>query len=372
MGFSESKNNNGNYKVKSWESFNSPAGNNFWAYKGSKVISWDDYLAPNNTNIAGTKLKSGYENTFSSWTFKTTSFLENNSPAYIFKPGYYPQFTGGVTYYGTNKVFHVSRSNKHLIIDDKTYSPSDFKDGVIPTWIYVILQGGGGGGGYGGWGIGEGDGSGGGGGACIIGILKMPSNWYFSPGSGGAGGGSSGGTIDSKNGGDGSPSIIGYFTEDQIIAYGGKGGAYRGAGGAGGETYISPDNPFQFIPLHIVPGGRGGKQYDFSKSTAEDVSSALVYHSAFSDNEYCKLSLSYHSHGKWKSGGYSGPGGASQFGDGGDSGDNDNASGGYNCQGESGTKGSGGGGSRYYFGQYHGGGPGGAGFITLYLGLKEE
>ncbi len=379
------------HQITVWDSYKHGNDANFWAYRGAPYVYSDlFYDKVSDSYIGGTSCSSTYATTqpFSNWCSTVDYYYDISNPnekMYLFKPGCYPQFTGDLVLQTYGKAYYVERTDSDFIIknaDGKElyhYTISNFKDHTIPKVIYVELQGGGGGGGCGGSSIGGGDGSGGGGGGYIAGILSMPGNWYFSTGHYGIGGTNWSGY--NRYGTDGGDTYIGYYDQVEIVAYGGQGGNYRdtdqhsrkGLGGLGGGTYVNSSNHFNFITIRAVSGGNGGTQYDGSKSSATGVGGGTFYHPCFGDDLNGKLSLSEHGPGRWKSGKYCGPGGASQMANGGDSGDNDNGSAGWNCGGGSGQDGSGGGGGRYYFPSIDAlkntGGNGGPGLIILHLGL---
>lgn len=81
------------------------------------------------------------------------------------------------------------RTDDELVIGDMTYGPSDFRDGVIPEYVYALVYGAGGGGA--GTKAGSGTGAAGGGSGSLVGSvinLKESYDLHLTVGTGGAGG----------------------------------------------------------------------------------------------------------------------------------------------------------------------------------------
>ena len=272
-------------------------------------------------------------------------------------PHYYTTSTSNVK---------LTRTTSSLTIGSSSYKSSDFKDGVIPKWVYFLAIGAGGGGG---------------------------GTTASSDASGGGAGGWCGGLIN----------LEGYSTLILKCGAGGKGGyksetnsAYAGAGTAGGATVVGLENGTTYFLM--ANGGMYGRNGTSVAGSGGSYSNSCGY---------CK---SGGSGGSGSKGDTTSGGGSADTGNlrvtegsttlrssadhhiyvtisvplGGSNGDTDESggcgsslmgtggAGGYtsttqsNNYGKAGGTGAGGGGARYYLGRYNKGGNGGDGAILLW------
>ena len=161
------------------------------------------------------------------------------------------------------------QDNKLVLSSTKTTAAVDFRDGVVPNRMILVLQAAGGGGGASSnvfaahWCIGGGNGGAGGSGACFAVVLNTEklkensSNYYtIKIGSGGAGGfgDSAGGYIELLTGSgaiyggvgaDGGSSSLSFNGTELIVASGGGGGGrasgYNTGGPGGGGSITKSD-----------------------------------------------------------------------------------------------------------------------------------
>lgn len=172
--------------------------------------------------------------------------------------------------------FNISVTDSSLTIGSTTYPASHFRNGVIPSYIGVMLCGGGGG--AGGYGCDKGDkdgynvtqGGGGGGGGVMLLVINI--NALISVVIGSGGGGGSTGSSDSRpstgsTGGTGGQTILNFLSGATAGCYGGAGGkggkgnsgsndSVWGDGGAGGTSWCN-EAYSAYSPTHIS-GGKGG------------------------------------------------------------------------------------------------------------------
>lgn len=182
------------------------------------------------------------------------------------KKGYYPTLEETLSNYfwwtGTAGTYTITRSDSQLKVGSTTYSPSEFRDGVIPSQVALFLAAGGSGGG--GWSYYKKDkdnfpavpGAGGGaGGFCLLWIdLTVSGTKVITVGAGGAAGsnGTSGKTSKGSAGGKGGESNY---------TVGGTKTLYCYAGVAGSAATVSDGS----YSLPGIPIG-GGSSYNYNST----------------------------------------------------------------------------------------------------------
>jgi hypothetical protein len=216
------------------------------------------------------------------------------------KKGYYPTFKKKLWYSSTPNAngYALTRTDSSLTIGSSTFKTSDFRDGVIPHELIVLLVGaGGGGGGIGRFSPGKDKdgfyaivGGAGGGGAICVGRIRLYDGftYYITVGSGGTAGTNKDEAADATGGTGGTGgSCSVYHTKAAIAANcilsagggtGGTGGAPKGdsdctpgTGGAGGSGSIK--STIHNINGQCVSGG-GGNYFNNHNRTAV---AALTY-----------------------------------------------------------------------------------------------
>jgi hypothetical protein len=214
-------------------------------------------------------------------TYETTltipNYLIGATPVTVTKRGYFPTPSNGPFWTAKScEVFTVTRTDTSLTISGSvsastvTYGKDDFRSGVIPHELLVLIVAGGGGGG--GCGYYENEdkdmvkvagGAGGGGGVSIVRVnIDEPICIQVGgPGMGGTNGSSS--KISSgTNGGSGSNSSIRYKTEKGAIII-------QVIGGSGGEGSKGGDKTFT-----VGKGGSGGAKGTLNTQIAAAIAGA--------------------------------------------------------------------------------------------------
>lgn len=328
-------------------------------------------------------------------------FSYPNQPQFIAR-GSYPQFTKCLaksTDYGLGNYTLKIVSNKLEVAcpNGTVYFEADeFKDGIIPDRLLVVMSGAGGGGGANSGGlagmifpIAGADGGGGGSGAFVCAVintrkLKESASNYFKiwVGSGGergypkvdsahtqTGGGSA--WWDGLSGSSGGATTI-YINNTQLVSAGGGGGG-SGAGTHGNITTAS-GGAAGTVTKHKNPGedywivsSESGKKGGNARSGGPGTDEKTVYcvNTSKKAESINWIKVGGYSGGSWagSSSGGSGGGAASYFGPGGNGGSNVNS-----CQGKapSSGQGGGGGGARYHAYGSYAGGDGADGYLAIY------
>lgn len=247
-----------------------------------------------------------------------------------------------------------------------SYSPTDFKDGVIPSRLIVEMWGGGGGGGSSSLSA-SGQGGGGGGYICTVLNLDIP-NITIITGQGGNGGNTGGGIDKVESGEGGGTTKISYnqsgmpgYETTLLAAYGGEGGSYTGTletPAAGGHVYINPGTKDSLVyVLKHINGAYGGTK----NFPAHGIYPTTIYATNKTTDKIGLNVLAYGNATGGETTGENGGGGGAAVGN---KGGNQGAA---FSDGEPGQgTGAGGGGGRYTFATIKKGGNGRPGLIKFY------
>lgn len=206
-----------------------------------------------------------------------TGYQINGTTCTAVAIGHMPKITNSPFWStSTPGTYTLTRTNSQLKIGSSTYSPSDFRDGVIPKSVVIFVVGGGGGGGGNGYfeqskGVYARtcSGAGGGGGYAAVRVdISANSTWTIKVGQGGAAGSDGSATANSSGatGGEGYDSYAkasGVSTSTAIGGggFGGKpgngssGSSSVGAGGNGGTGSVNNG------AIGAKGNGGGGNQY---------------------------------------------------------------------------------------------------------------
>lgn len=366
-----------------------PVNKILYNYENSPVEYVTDFR-DNNNYFCGTVATNTWHNV------ATSSILDYfhdslGMPSYVAR-GSYPQFKSLLYQSTASGSFNIYIEDNKLKIGHREFNATDFKDGIVPDRLIVILSGAGGGGGSNGGGFPLGfpvlgaDGGSGGSGACVCvvlntALLKESADNKFSitVGSGGSGGVT---FINQDtyswgwgNGSYGGSSTIKFNNTILVTAYGGGGGSGAPSGsttqpngGSAGTVEINTNPGTYYWWLKTSSGGnayfngKAGKKGGGGDGNSTSESTILCA----TNTGYTSAAGNYFKIGNYSGGGHStnsAGGAASYFGNGGRGGYD---AGGGSGEGGAGGIGAGGGGARYYAYVAYWGGPGGNGCVYIY------